>query len=132
MRSTVRPSWHVILTAALLVALAAAPLAAAPLVAPAQAADQSLVFEALQVLQTHYVDPVNATKVLNAAVAGLREQLSAAGIAADLPDIPSSFLTESDARQVFLERFATAASAAVGQLKIGRASCRERGCACVV
>jgi len=54
MRSTVRPSWHVILTAALLVALAAAPLAAAPLVAPAQAADQSLVFEALQVLQTHY------------------------------------------------------------------------------
>src|SRR3989440_9657921 len=116
MRSTVRPSWHVILTAALLVALVAAPLAAAPLVAPAQAADQSLVFEALQALQTHYVDPVNATKVLNAAVAGLREQLSAAGIAADVPDIPSSFLTESDARQVFLERFATAASAAVGQL----------------
>src|SRR5437899_3122704 len=69
MRSTVRPSWHVILTAALLVALVAAPLAAAPLVAPAQAADQSLVFEALQVLQTHYVDPVNAPKVLNAAVA---------------------------------------------------------------
>src|SRR6059058_5029264 len=100
MRSTVRPSWHVILTAALLVALVAAPL-----VAPAQAADQSLVFEALQVLQTHYVDPVNAPKVLNAAVAGLREQLSAAGIPADLPDMPSSFLTESDARQVFLERF---------------------------
>src|SRR5437899_2375260 len=110
MRSTVRPSWHVILTAALLVALVAAPL-----VAPAQAADQSLVFEALQVLQTHYVDPVNVTKMLNTAVAGLREQLSAAGIAADLPDIPSSFL-ESDARQVFLERFATAASAASGQL----------------
>src|SRR3989449_3563883 len=121
MRSTVRPSWHVILTAALLVALVAAPLvaaplAAAPLVAPAQAADQSLVFEALQVLQTHYVDPVNAPKVLNAAVAGLREQLSAAGIPADLPDMPSSFLTESDARQIFLERFATAAAAASGQL----------------
>src|SRR5438094_332307 len=116
MRSTVRPSWHVIVTAALLVALVAAPLAAAPLVAPAQAADQSLVFEALQVLQTHYVDPVNAPKVLNAAVAGLREQLSAAGIPADLPDMPSSFLTESDARQIFLERFATAAAAASGQL----------------
>src|SRR5207249_4769854 len=113
MRSTVRPSWHVILTAALLVALAAAPLAATPLVAPAQAADQSLVFEALQVLQTHYVDPVNGPKVLNAALAGLREQLSAAGIPADLPDMPSSFLTESDARQIFLERFATAEAAGV-------------------
>src|SRR6058998_1237871 len=107
MRSTVRPSWHVILTAALLVALAAAPLAAAPLVAPAQAADQSLVLEALQVLQTHYVDPVSAAKVLNAAVAGLREQLSAAGIAADMPEIPSS-VTETDARRQFGERFIAA------------------------
>src|SRR3989442_4969713 len=96
MRSTVRPSWHVILTAALLVALAAAPLAAAPLVAPAQAADQSLVFEALHILQTHYVDPVNATKELNAAVSDLREQVSAAAIRADATAIPSSFLDDCD------------------------------------
>src|SRR3989441_9577252 len=111
MRSFLRPSRHVILTVVLLAVLAVVPFAG-----PAQAADQSLVLEALQVLQTHYVDPVNATKVLNAAVAGLREQLSAAGIPADLPDMPSSFLTESDARQIFLERFATAAAAASGQL----------------
>src|SRR5712691_6988980 len=110
MRSLLRPSRHVILTVVLLAVLAVVPFAG-----PAQAADQSLVLEALQVLQTHYVDPVSAAKVLNAAVAGLREQLSAAGIAADLPEIPSS-VTETDARREFDERFITATAAASGQL----------------
>src|SRR5256712_1281066 len=110
MRSFLRPSRHVILTVVLLAVLAAVPFAG-----PAQAADQSLVLEALQVLQTHYVDPVSAAKVLNAAVAGLREQLSAAGIAADMPEIPSS-VTETDARRQFDERFLTATAAASGQL----------------
>lgn len=114
MGALVRPSRHVILSAVLLAALAA-PLAAAPLIAPPQPADQSLVLEALQVLQTHYVDPVSAAKVLNSAVAGLREQLLAAGVAADLPEIPPS-ATEVDARRQFAERFSTATAAAVGQL----------------
>ena len=110
MRSFLRPSRHVILTVVLLAVLAAVPFAG-----PAQAADQSLVLEALQVLQTHYVDPVSAAKVLNAAVAGLREQLSAAGIAADMPEIPSS-VTETDARRQFGERFIAATAAASSQL----------------
>src|SRR2546428_2422467 len=110
MRPFLRPSRHVILTVVLLAVLAAVPFAG-----PAQAADQSLVLEALQVLQTHYVDPVSAAKVLNAAVAGLREQLSAAGIAVDMPEIPSS-ATETDARRQFGERFITATAAASGQL----------------
>src|SRR5713226_1346943 len=110
MRSLLRPSWHVILTVALLAVFAASPAAG-----PAQAADQSLVVEALQVLQAHYVDPVNGAKVLNAAVVGLREQLSAAGIPADLPDIPPSS-SETEAKQLFIDRFATATAAASGQL----------------
>src|SRR2546427_789412 len=110
MRSFLRPSRHVILTVVLLAVLAAVPFAGS-----AQAADQSLVLEALQVLQTHYVDPVSAAKVLNAAVAGLREQLAAAGIAVDMPEIPSS-ATETDARRQFGERFITATAAASGQL----------------
>src|SRR2546422_4958774 len=110
MRSFLRPSRHVILTVVLLAVLAVVPFAG-----PAQAADQSLVLEALQVLQTHYVDPVSAAKVLNAAVAGLREQLSAAGIAADMPEIPSS-VTETDARRQSDERLLTATAAASGAL----------------
>src|SRR2546425_3774833 len=110
MRPFLRPSGHVIVTVVLLAVLGAVPFAGS-----AQAADQSLVLEALQVLQTHYVDPVSAAKVLNAAVAGLREQLSAAGIAVDMPEIPSS-ATETDARRQFGERFITATAAASGQL----------------
>ncbi len=110
MRSHRLSVWHMIPTVALLVTLAVSPA-----VRPAQAADQSLVLEALQVLQTHYVDPVTAPKALNAAVTGLRQQLSTAGVAADLPDIPS-FVTETEARRLFGERFTTAASAASGQL----------------
>src|SRR2546428_8282038 len=110
MRPFLRPSRHVILTVVLLAVLAAVPFAG-----PAQAADQSWVFESLQVLQTHYVDPVGAAKVRNAGVAGLREQLSAAGIAVDMPEIPSS-ATETDARRQFGDRFITAAAAASGQL----------------
>src|SRR5256712_2178378 len=110
MRPFLRPSRHVILTVVLLAVLAAVPFAG-----PAQAADQSLVLESLQVLQTHYVDPVGAAKVLNAGVAGLRQHLSAAGIAVDMPEIPSS-ATEPDARRQFGDRFITAAAAASGQL----------------
>ncbi len=103
-------SWHILLTTAVLVALAVSPLAG-----PAQAADQSLVLEALQALQTNYVDPVDAVKMLNAAVTGLRQQLSAAGVVADVADIPR-FVTIPGAKRQFAERFTAAATAAAGQL----------------
>src|SRR5256885_17163451 len=99
MRSFLRPSRHVILTVVLLAVLAAVPFAGA-----AQAADQSLVLEALQVLQTHYVGPVSAAEVLNAAGAGLRERLSAAGIAAEMPEIPSPS-AQTDPPRPFGARF---------------------------
>lgn len=103
--------WHIIPTVVLL-----ATLAVSPATRPAQAAaDQSLVLEALQVLQTHYVDPVNVPKALNAAVTGLREQLSMVGAVTSLPGIPS-YVTKIGARWVFLTRFAAAEAAASGQL----------------
>src|SRR2546427_9727313 len=110
MRSFLRPSRHVILTVVLLAVLAAVPFAGS-----AQAADQSLVLEALQVLQTHYVDPFSAAKVLNAAVAGLREQLSAAGIAVDMPECPSCGPGTDAGRQIS-EGFFTASADASRQL----------------
>lgn len=89
----------------------------APLTAglPALAADQSLVLEALSVLQQYYVDPVDPVKTLNAAVAGLRAQLSTAGVAAALSDVPAG-IPEAEARRQFIEQFVAAASAGEGSL----------------
>lgn len=98
-----------ILTAVLLIALAVSPAAS-----PAQSTDHSLVLEALQALQTNYVDAVDTIKTLNAAITGLRAELSAAGIPADLPAIPS-YATDADARRQFGERFTIAVAAAAGQ-----------------
>ncbi len=98
-----------ILTAILLLALAVAPAAS-----PAQSTDSSLVLEALQALESHYVDAVDTIKTLNAAIVGLRAELSAVGIPADLPAIPS-YATDTDARRQFGERFTAAVAAAAGQ-----------------
>lgn len=89
----------------------------APLTAglPALAADQSLVLEALSVLQQYYIDPVDTVKTLNAAVAGLRAQLSTAGVAATLSDIPDG-VAETEARRQFIERFIVAVSAGGGTI----------------
>jgi len=110
MRHT-RPSvWFLVSTVALLVTLAAPPA-----LRPAMAADQSLVLEALQTLQTHYVDLVDAKKALNAAITGLREELSRAGLAANLPGIPS-YVTRAGAQGVFGSAFTAAEAAAAGRL----------------
>lgn len=109
MRGTFRFRWQSFLSVFVLVAVLA-PLAVAQ---PAQTADQGLVLEALQVLETNYVDPIDAVKVLNAAIAGVRAQLSSAGVAVDLSEIPAG-VSEAEARRQFAERFAAAASAAVG------------------
>ncbi len=105
-----RLTWHILLTTLMLVILAVSPLAR-----PAQAADQSLVFEALQALQTNYVDAVDPVQMLNAALLGMRQQLSTSGIVADLPDFPN-YTTAVGAKRAFGERFSAAVTAASGQL----------------
>jgi carboxyl-terminal processing protease len=105
-----RLTWHTLLTTVVLVILAVSPVAG-----PAQAADQSLVFEALQALQTNYVDKVDPANLLNAALIGVRQQLSASGVVADLPDIPR-FVTLVGAKREFGERFSAAVTASAGQL----------------
>jgi len=87
-----------------------APLAVAQ-TPPGAAAEPALVFEALRVLQTNYVDPVDAAKVLHAATEALRRELSAKGIALELGGIPPG-TPEAEARRLFAERFAAAAAAA--------------------
>src|SRR5713226_5952269 len=105
-----RLTWHILLTTLMLVILAVSPVAR-----PAQAADQSLVFEALQALQTNYVDAVDPVQMLNAALLGMRQQLSTSGIVADLPDFPN-YTTAVGAKRAFGERFSAAVTAAAGQL----------------
>ncbi|HET6781638.1 MAG TPA: S41 family peptidase [bacterium] len=82
---------------------------------PALAADQSLVLEALGVLQQHYVDRIDPVKMLNAALAGVRAQLPAAGTMATLSDIPAD-LSEDEAKRIFLDRFTTAVNASNGNI----------------
>jgi len=67
-----------LLPAILVVALAAPP---------ARAADAGLVLEALGVLRTRYVDQVDPVALINAAIGGLRQALSSAGIQADVAEI---------------------------------------------
>jgi carboxyl-terminal processing protease len=97
----------VILLAATLLVPAAPPAA--------HAADQSLVLEALRVLQDQYIDPVDPVKTLNGAITGLRTLLTAKGVAVTLADIPAG-TSEPDARRLFSERFAAAVSAAAGAI----------------
>lgn len=107
----IRPFLHRTFAALILVVLATS-LAIGQ---PAQAADQSLVFEALGLLQTHYVDPVDPVKLLNAAIAALRTQLSNAGVAADLAEIPPG-TTDAEARRLFTDRFTTASILSVASV----------------
>lgn len=106
-----RSRWYPIISILVLVTL----LVPLTLSRHALAADESLVFEALQALQTHYVDPVDPVKVLNAAIEALRAQLSSAGVAAELAEIPAG-TAEGEARRLFADRFATATAAAAGRL----------------
>ena len=62
--------WREILGALIMVAVLS-PLAIG---LPALAADQSLVLEALGVLQQYYVDRIDPVKMLNAALAGSEER----------------------------------------------------------
>ncbi|MDR7483137.1 MAG: S41 family peptidase [Armatimonadota bacterium] len=95
----------------LLVALA---LVAAPVGRPrAHAADAGLVLEALRILRARYVDSVEPTPLLNGALAGVRAALSAAGVAAEVPELASP---GEAADAAFRARFEAAAAAASGRL----------------
>ena len=86
-----------------------APLAVAQS-APAGGTEPALVFEALRALQSNYVDPIDAVKVLNSAADGLRSQLSSAGVSLTFSAIPAG-TAEPEARQLFSQEFAAAAAA---------------------
>lgn len=102
-------------TLTIIAALVAFTLVAPVLPPPALAADQSLVFEALRLLEIQYIDPVDPVKALNAALAGLRTLLSAKGVAVTLVDIAAG-TSEAEARRVFTDRFASTVQAAAGAI----------------
>jgi carboxyl-terminal processing protease len=77
-------------------------------VQPAAAADQTLVFAALHVLQDEYVDPIRPVTLLNAAIDTLRKATNQT--AAALPDIPSA-TPENEAEAEFTSTFARAVRA---------------------
>jgi carboxyl-terminal processing protease len=99
--------------AALLVAVTLLPLAVTP---RAHAADAGLVVEALGVLRDRYVDTVDAAPLLNGALAGLRTTLSAAGVQAELTDIPAG-TAAAQAESIFRQRFAAAVTAGGGRVQ---------------
>lgn len=99
MRRAALRLWVAIVLVCVAVSAAHAPVAAAP-------PDGSLVVEALRVLEREYYAPVDATRLLNAAVATLRKATGAGpGV---LPDIPPG-LPEADQFTRFLAHFTTAA-----------------------
>lgn len=98
--------------AILLLSLVVAPLAAVP---PAHAADAGLALEALGLLRERYVDPVDSVALLNGAITGLRSTLSAAGIQADLADIPPG-TPNGQADAAFRVRFGAAVTASGGRV----------------
>ncbi|MGQ0549466.1 MAG: S41 family peptidase [Armatimonadota bacterium] len=83
-----------------------------PLAAPhAQAADAGLVLEALRQLRARYVEPVDSVALLNGAIGGLKTSLSAAGAAAEIPEITSGS-SDPQAEAAFRVRFDAATAAA--------------------
>jgi carboxyl-terminal processing protease len=100
-RTAVRP-W---VAGLLAIAILLVPLPQAP---HAAAADATLVVAALHVLEQEYVDPVQATPLLNAAIAILRK---ASNLSTDvLPDIPAA-TSEAEATAQFTAEFSRAAQA---------------------
>ena len=93
------PRWLALLVVMILLA---SPLARVP---SATAADQSLVFAALHVLQDEYVDPVHPVTLLNAAIAALRKVTNQTS--ATLPDVPA-LASEREAEAAFSTTFARA------------------------
>jgi carboxyl-terminal processing protease len=83
-------------------------------VRPAAAADASLVFAVVDILRDEHVDQPDPVRLLAAAVQGLRQALSRAGITATLPDLTAT--DDIRAREEFQARFDQAVTAAAGRL----------------
>ena len=106
--------WLVVILAVILLTSPLTP------VQHAAAADQSLVFAALHVLEDEYVDPVQPVPLLNAAIATLRKATNQS--AAALPDIPSGTSTK-EAEATFAATFARAMqSSPVSQTQLAYAA----------
>lgn len=103
---------------ALVLLLAVVLLLAPPAIPRTQAAGAGLVLEALGVLRDRYVDPVDPVALLSAAIGGLKGALSAAGIQADLGEIPQG-TPGSAAEAQFRVRFEAASGASGGRLGPG-------------
>lgn len=101
-----------LLLAALVAPVAALPASAAA--APASA-DAGLVLQALALLREHYVERVEVLPLLNGGIGGMRAALSAAGVQADLPDLPAE-TSEAQAQAGFRLRFDAAVAAAAGRM----------------
>lgn len=102
--------WRLLALLVAAVAVLPAPLAAAP--APA---DAGLVLQALGLLREHYVDRVDVLSLLNGGIGGMRAALSAAGIQAELLDLPAE-TSEVQAQAGFRLRFDAAVAAAAGRM----------------
>ncbi|MDR5710456.1 MAG: S41 family peptidase [Armatimonadota bacterium] len=89
-------------------------LAGVPAYTPAQAADASVVFAALNALVQRHVDEPDPIPLLRAALEGVLEALRKAGIPAELPDLRATDF--SLARWEFQQRFDEAADRARGRL----------------
>lgn len=88
-------------------------LPAVGLAAP-ETTEPAAVFTALQLLQTHHIDKVDAVSLLVAALEGLRRRLSQLGAAEGLPDLDRA--SEGSARASFVARFNRAVAMAGGRL----------------
>jgi carboxyl-terminal processing protease len=84
----------------------------------APAAHASLVFEVLQLLRDEHVARSDPVRLLAAAVEGLRQALSRAGIAATLPGLTAT--NEQSARAEFQARFDQALRLAAGRVSSTR------------
>lgn len=99
----------------LLLLIVAVTIGPPPAIPRAHAADAGLVVEALSVVQSRYVDQVDAVAMLNGAITGLREALSSAGVRTDLPAMPRGTSARA-AEGVFRERFEGAETAGRGRV----------------
>lgn len=83
-------------------------------VRPAQAADATLVFAALNVLVANHVSEPDPIKLLAAALDEVRQMLARAGIAGPLANVTAT--SETQARAEFQARFDRAVAAAQGRI----------------
>ncbi len=108
---TMRTRRWLVVAVTLLVTALAVPSGLLP---SAHAADAGLVYDAMQVLVENHVDRPDPAKLLAAAVKGLRDALTRAGVTVQLTDLTAT--TEAGARAEFQDRFDRAVAQAQGRV----------------